>query len=65
MSAKAGEIARESGPYKCCTCGHQVNVVDGCPIQVCLNCGASAFHTGTRTLENRPNLAKALPIGLR
>src|SRR5579871_264205 len=54
MSARAGEIARESGAYKCCACSHQVNVIDGCPIPDCANCGEGAFHTGTRTVQNQP-----------
>ena len=54
MSAKAGEIARETATYRCCDCSHELMVRDGRPIPDCPSCGNESFHTGGRTLQNRP-----------
>jgi Zn finger protein HypA/HybF involved in hydrogenase expression len=53
VSAKAGEIARESGEFRCSDCSRSVSVRDGYPIPDCPQCGSASFHTGSRTLQNR------------
>jgi len=53
MSAKAGEIARESGEFRCSGCSHPISVQDGYPIPDCPECGGASFQTGSRTLQNR------------
>ncbi len=46
VSAKAGEIARETAGYRCQNCNQEVLVLVGHPIQVCSNCGKESFDTG-------------------
>ena len=46
MSAKAGEIARETAGYRCQNCNQEVLVLVGHPIQACANCGKESFDTG-------------------
>ncbi len=55
MSAKAGEIARESGVYRCENCQQNTSVQVGIPIPECKNCGNTSFVTGWRSLANQPN----------
>ncbi len=57
MSAKAGEIARESANYSCQNCGGTVSVQNGAPIRDCPECGHESFITGSRTLNNQPAIA--------
>jgi hypothetical protein len=53
VSAKSGEIARESGEFRCCDCSHPIAVRQGYPIPDCPECGGASFNTGSRTLQNR------------
>ena len=46
VSAKAGEIARETAGYKCQDCNQEVLVLVGHSIQACSNCGKESFETG-------------------
>ena len=46
VSAKAGEIARETAGYRCLNCNQEVLVLVGHPIQTCSNCGKESFETG-------------------
>jgi len=46
LSAKAGEIARETAGYRCQDCNQEVLVHVGQPIQPCANCGSDSFDTG-------------------
>ena len=50
MSAKAGEVARETGRFRCEGCGQQVTVTHGQIIADCEYCGSPSFQTGWRTL---------------
>jgi predicted RNA-binding Zn-ribbon protein involved in translation (DUF1610 family) len=61
MTAKSGEIARETGNYSCQSCGETVSVQNGSPIQNCPECGNGSFITGSGTLKNQP--AVAPPLG--
>jgi len=54
MTAKAGEIARETATYSCENCGEDLSVHNGSPIPDCPVCGNESFQTGTRTLQNQP-----------
>ena len=46
MSAKAGEIARETAGYRRQNCSRELLVLAGHPIQACSNCGKESFDTG-------------------
>jgi ribosomal protein L37AE/L43A len=46
VSAKAGEIARETAGYRCQDCNQEMLVQVGQPIQPCVNCGHESFDTG-------------------
>ena len=46
MSAKAGEIARENGIYRCEECEQRMPVRNGTPIEECPHCGSASFFTG-------------------
>jgi DNA-directed RNA polymerase subunit RPC12/RpoP len=60
MTAKAGEIARETANYSCQKCGGTNSVQNGAPIAGCPDCGNDSFVTGSRTLRNQPSLASPL-----
>jgi ribosomal protein L37AE/L43A len=55
VSAKAGEIARESGTYRCEKCQQNITVQVGVPIGECKHCGNTSFATGWRSLSNQPS----------
>jgi ribosomal protein L37AE/L43A len=55
VSAKTGEIARESGVYRCEKCQQNTTVQVGVPIRECKNCGNTSFVTGWRSLANQPS----------
>jgi ribosomal protein L37AE/L43A len=57
LSAKAGEVARESGAFRCEGCGKQTTVRVGVVIHACSDCGGFNFQTGWRTLQNQPTKA--------
>lgn len=46
MAAKAGELARETGDYRCTECRMKMRVTEGLPITTCPNCGNESFDTG-------------------
>ena len=46
MSAKAGEVARETSAYRCEQCHHKVEIRAGGLIPDCEKCGHSSFKTG-------------------
>ena len=46
MSAKAGEVARESGMYRCEGCDQRIAVYTGAIIGDCPHCGSPSFRTG-------------------
>ena len=54
MSAKAGEVARETGRFRCEGCGQEMMVSHGEIIGECENCGSPSFQTGWRKFDNRP-----------
>lgn len=58
MSAKAGDIARENGIYRCESCAQKVPVRNGAPIRQCSNCGCTAFVTSL--ISNARPLARSL-----
>ena len=57
MSAKAGEIARENGTYRCEECDQRVPVHNGNPIAECPHCGSSSFFTGLMSQPHRSEIA--------
>ena len=60
MTAKAGEIARETANYSCQKCGEIHSVQNGAPISGCPECGHDSFVTGSRTLKNQPSIVSPL-----
>lgn len=58
MAAKAGELARETGDYRCTECRTKMRVTEGLPITTCPNCGNESFDTGFARSYER---AKAVP----
>jgi ribosomal protein L37AE/L43A len=60
VSAKAGEIARESGVYRCEKCQQNTSVQVGVPISECRHCGNASFVTGWRSLSNEPRTEAVL-----
>ena len=46
MSAKAGEVSRETAVYRCENCHHRVVTRAGALIGECEKCGSSSFKTG-------------------
>ena len=60
MSAKTGEIARESGIYRCEKCQQNTTVQVGVPIGECKSCGNTSFVTGWRSLANQPSAESIL-----
>jgi len=56
LSAKAGDIARENGTYRCKDCAQKVPVHNGAPIRPCTNCGCESFVT---SLNSNPRPAAA------
>jgi len=54
VSAKAGEIARESGVYRCEKCHQNTTVQVGLPIRECDHCGHTSYVTGWRSFANEP-----------
>jgi ribosomal protein L37AE/L43A len=46
VSAKAGEVARETAPYRCENCNHRVDIKPGALITECEKCGHPSFKTG-------------------
>lgn len=61
MTAKAGEIARETAIYLCESCRRELPVHNGAPMPNCPSCGCGSFLTGVRTLRNQPTVA--VPFG--
>ncbi len=61
VSAKAGEIARETAGYRCQNCNQEVLVLVGHPIQACSDCGKESFDTGwlRRSISGSPILVRA------
>ena len=59
MSAKAGEVARETAAYRCEECNHKVNIRAGALISECEKCGNSSFKTGWNVAFARPARAQA------
>jgi ribosomal protein L37AE/L43A len=61
VSAKAGEIARETAGYRCQDCGQEMLVHVGQPIQPCSNCGKESFDTGwlRKPKDGSPVLVRA------
>ena len=46
MSAKAGEVSRETAVYRCESCHHRVVTRAGALISECEKCGSPSFKTG-------------------
>jgi ribosomal protein L37AE/L43A len=46
VSAKAGEVARETSAYRCESCDHRVQIKAGALINDCEKCGHASFRTG-------------------
>jgi len=46
VSAKAGEVSRETAVYRCETCHHRVATRAGALINECEKCGSASFKTG-------------------
>ena len=59
MSAKAGEVARETAAYRCEHCNHKVNIRVGALITECEKCGNASFKTGWNVALARPSRDQA------
>jgi len=46
MSAKAGEVSRETAFYRCENCHHRLTLKAGALITPCEMCGHTSFQTG-------------------
>jgi len=46
VSAKAGEVSRETAVYRCESCHHRVVTRAGALISECEKCGSPSFKTG-------------------
>jgi ribosomal protein L37AE/L43A len=60
VSAKAGEVSRETAIYRCENCHHRVVTKAGAIIADCDKCGHTSFKTGwNRSFAPPPSRAKA------
>jgi ribosomal protein L37AE/L43A len=59
LSAKAGEVARETAAYRCEKCNHRQDIRAGALISECSNCGNASFKTGWNIALVRPGRAEA------
>ena len=60
MSAKAGEVSRETAIYRCENCQHRTVTRAGGIIADCEKCGHTSFKTGwNRSFATPPSRAKA------
>lgn len=59
MSAKAGEVSRETAIYRCESCNHRVVTKAGALIAECEKCGHASFKTGWNRSFASPARAKA------
>jgi ribosomal protein L37AE/L43A len=59
VSAKAGEVARETAAYRCENCNHRVDIRAGALIAECDKCGHPSFKTGWNIAFARPGRAEA------
>ena len=59
MSAKAGEVSRETAIYRCESCNHRAVTKAGALIAECEKCGHTSFKTGWNRSFDAPARAKA------
>jgi len=59
VSAKAGEVSRETAIYRCENCNHRVVMKAGALIAECEKCGQTSFKTGWNRSFAAPSRAKA------
>jgi ribosomal protein L37AE/L43A len=59
VSAKAGEVSRETAIYRCENCNHRVVTRAGALIADCEKCGQTSFKTGWNRSFAQPSRAKA------
>ncbi len=59
MSAKVGEVSRETAIYRCENCQHRVVTKAGALIAGCEKCGHTSFKTGWNRSFAAPSRAKA------
>jgi len=59
MSAKAGEVSRETTTYRCECCHHRVVARAGALISECEMCGSPSFKTGWANWSARPSRSQA------
>jgi ribosomal protein L37AE/L43A len=59
VSAKAGEVSRETAVYRCESCHHRVATKAGALITECEKCGNPSFKTGWNRSFALPSRAKA------
>jgi len=66
VSAKAGEVSRETAIYRCESCHHRVVTKAGALINECEKCGHTSFKTGwNRSFVDAPRAAgRAVREGL-
>jgi len=58
VSAKAGEVSRETAIYRCESCHHRVVTKAGALINECEKCGHTSFKTGwNRSFVDAPRAA--------
>ena len=59
VSAKAGEVSRETAIYRCENCNHRVVTKAGALIADCEKCGHTSFKTGWNRSFAPPSRARA------
>jgi ribosomal protein L37AE/L43A len=59
VSAKAGEVSRETAIYRCENCNHRFVTKAGALIAECEKCGQASFKTGWNRSFAAPSRAKA------
>ena len=53
MAAKPGEIAQETGDFRCARCHEQTHATKGKRIPKCQNCGNDTFDTRYHEPKNK------------
>jgi len=59
VSAKAGEVSRETAVYRCECCHNRVVTRAGALISECEKCGSPSFKTGWNSWAARPSRPQA------
>ena len=54
MSLRVGEIARETGTFRCDDCGERIRVVQGAVVNECPQCRGPSFQMARRGTRQPP-----------